>query len=415
MNNIIQFIKNFNANKGGYVFLSFVIEKLIGLVNTIYLVRLIAKDDFGQITLISSLFAVIITLSGFGSVQGLLRYGSMANSEKDKDNLSQYIFRNGFKKHLILSLVFLLIAITYELKFIGIWPIVLWFTLRFIGFYIYSFIVNYYRIHLDNKKYASITIFVNCVGSILTFVLTWQFNTIGYLFGLAITPWLSLIFIKAILLKNIPVKLDFIDLNEFWKYSFQSAINYGLAEVLLMLDVLLIGLFLSETDVANYKIAIILPMNLVFLATVFIQTDFPKIVSHSTDKKYLNQYIKSYHQIFIPLGIIILLIGYFIKDWIVTFVFGREYNEVGYLFFVILIAVVSNMCLRNLYSNLLSAVGLAKDNTKIAIISIFCMLGLSLLFIPTYGIFGAACALSLTFILTGILSRILFSRYLNSI
>lgn len=415
MNNILQFVKNFNANKGGFVFASFVIEKLIGLFNTIYLVRLIAKEDFGLITLISSLFAIAITLNGLGSVQGLLRYGSMEESEEEKNKLAQYIFKTGLKKHILLTIGFTIIALFYEIKFIGIWMIVLWFTIRFIGYYFYFFILTYYRIHHQNNRYGSISIFVNCVGSILTFLLTWKLNTLGYLFGLAFTPWLSLLFFKSIIFQKSILNLKTINLKEFWSYSLQSAINYGLAEVMIMLDVLFIGLFLSETDVANYKIAIILPMNLIFLAAVIIQTDFPKIVTHANDKNYLSQYIKNYHQIFIPLGIVISLIGFFIKDWVVTFVFGPEYGQVGWLFFIILIAVVFNMCFRNLFSNLLSAVGLAKENTKVALTSIGTMIILSVILIPLFGILGAAIALSLTFITMGIWSGYLFKKYLQSL
>lgn len=415
MNNIIQFIKDFNSNKGGYVFLSFVIEKLIGLFNAIYLVRLISKEDFGLITLISSLFAVTITLNGFGAIQALLRYGSIADGENNKNNLTQYLFRNGIKKHILLTICFLLIAVCYEIKFEGIWPIALWFTVRFLGYFFYTFILNYYRIHHHNKKFSSISIFVNCIGSLITLLLTLKLNTSGYLIGLAFTPWLSLIFYKKNIFEKSGLKRNTIDLKELWDYAIKSAINYGLAEILIVLDIFLIGLFLSETEVANYKIAIILPMNIIFLSSVFIQTDFPKLVSKSNDKIYLKNYIRSYQQLFIPIGIIFLIVGYLIKDWIISFVFGNSYEDVGNLFFIILIAVISNMLMRNLYSNLLSAVGLAKQNTKIAIFSILVMALLSLSLIPLLGIIGAALALSITFISTGIFSLILFKKYLKSL
>ncbi len=415
MESLLRFLKEFYHNKGLLVFLSILTEKLFGLINTIFVVRLISQDDYGLITLIASLFGVFITLNGFGSVQGLLRYGTLQKESEAKHQLAQYIFISGLKRHFILLIVFIIVALFYEIKYINIWIIVAFFAVRMLGYYVYTFVLNYYRVLNRNDYFAKISMLINALGLFLAVILTYGFGTYGYLFGLAFTPWLALFFTRKSFLRNIPRTIPSLDNKAFWKFSINSSVTYFLSEFLFMIDVFLIGLLINESAVAQYKIAIILPMNLMFIPMIFMQTDYPKIVENSTNKSYLKYYVKNYYKLFVPLVSLILVVGFLLKDWILPFIFGSEYNMQGWIFFVILVAVAFNMCFRNLYGNLLSAVGLANKNTKVAGLSIALMLGLAYILIQYYGILGAALALAFTFISMGFYSAYFFYAYLKKI
>lgn len=412
MSELKKFINDFVQNKGLLVFLSILVEKLVGLINTIVVVRMITEKEYGTITIIASVFAVFITLNGLGSLQGFMRYGALEKTTEAKDKLANYIFKEGFKRHLVLTILFFVVAIFYEFKYPSIWLVILFFVIRMIGVYFYSFILSYYRIHGKNNVFSLVSIKINGIGLLLTFALTYYFGTYGYLTGLAFIPWLSLFFIDKKQFKKVVQKPLDLNLKSFWNYSFNSSITYFLSEILFILDVFLIGFFLDESAVANYKVAIILPMNLMFIPMIFMQTDYPKLVENATDKNYLKFYIVNYYKLFIPLSILMLSCGFFLKDWILPFVFGEQYHENGWIFFMILFAVATNMCFRNLYGNLLSAVGRAKNNTLVSVVSIILMLILSLVLIPIYGILGAAISLAITFITTGLLSFIFFRKYL---
>ena len=413
MKGLIRFLQEFLKNKGLFVFSSILIEKIVGLINTIVVVRLISEEDFGLVTIIASLFSIFVTLNGFGAIQGVLRYGALEKEEVGKHALSRYFFKEGFKRQIILLVLFLLASLFYEIKYTSIWVIILFFAIRLIGYYIFSFIVTYNRIQNRNDRFAKLTIFIHLVGLALAIGLTYQFGLLGYLIGLALTPWLSLFFIPKDLLNKVSFRFEHYDIKGFWSYSLNSAFAYFLSEILFMLDVFLIGLMLNENEVAKYKLAIILPMNLKFISAIFIQTDFPKLVENSKDKSYLKFYITNYYKLFIPLSFLLLIVGFFIKDWILPFVFGKTYEENGWIFFMILFAVVCNMCFRNLYGNLLSAVGMAKKNTQIAIVSIFLMLVLGFILIPSYGLLGAAISLTITFVSMGLWSGYVFNNYLK--
>jgi O-antigen/teichoic acid export membrane protein len=101
---------------------------------------------------------------------------------------------------------------------------------------------------------------------------------------MAIMPWISLIFLK----RNIFVHNNFpinINKKEFWKYSLHGSMTYFLSDILFSMDFLLIGLLLSENDLAMYKTAIIIPMNLSILPLVFMQTDYPKLAKNLSKQK----------------------------------------------------------------------------------------------------------------------------------
>lgn len=415
MEGLIRFLKDFYQNKGLLVFLSILTEKVVGLINTIFVVRLISPEDYGLITLIASLFGVFITLNGFGTVQGLLRYGALEKELESKQKLAQYIFKEGFKRHLILFILFIFCALFYEFKYFNIWIIIGFFGFRMLGYYFYSFILNYYRILNRNDFFAKISMLINGVGLILALALTYGFGTYGYLIGLAITPWLALFFINRSFVSTIPKSIPSLDIKSFWKFSINSSATYFLSEFLFMIDVFLIGLLLNESAVAQYKVAIILPMNLMFIPMIFMQTDYPKLVENARDKAYLQFYIRNYYKLFIPLVTMMLIVGFLLKDWIIPFVFGPEYQQQGWIFYVILIAIAFNMCFRNLYGNLLSAVGLAHKNSRVAALSIGVMSVLGWVLITQFGIIGAALALSLTFISMGFYSASLFYRYLHQL
>jgi len=415
MNELKVFIKQFFQNRGLLVFLSLIIEKGAGLINTIFVVRLISEGDYGLITLIAAAFSVAITLIGFGSNQGLLRFGTLEQDAVQRNKLLSYIFYEGLKRHLILIAFFCCATLFYELKFFSIWIIILAFAVRMLGYYFYLFVSSYYRIDNDNKKFAQISIFVNLVGLFFALIFTYFFGKFGYLAALAIGPWISLVFYKKEMVKKIKTELTFLNKKEFWSYSIHSSITYFFSELLFMIDVLVIGLILNESAIANYKLAIILPMNLLFIPAVFMQTDYPKLVANSTNKMYLKFYISNYYKIFIPFCVLLVGLGFALKDWIVPFVFGNNYQNNGWIFFVILLGTAFNMCFRNLYGNLLGAVGLANKNTRVAISAVILMIVLSSILVPIYGILGAALALTITFIALGIFSAYYFYQYLRAL
>ena len=64
MKSLQEFLQNFFKNKGQYVFFSLLIAKVCGLISSIVVVRLLPQSDFGIMTIVASVFAVLRLLVG---------------------------------------------------------------------------------------------------------------------------------------------------------------------------------------------------------------------------------------------------------------------------------------------------------------------------------------------------------------
>ena len=415
MNSFVNFLKDFFRNRGLIVFSAFIIEKLVMLINTIFIVKMISQEEFGRVTLIASVLAFFVPLSGFGTFSMLMKFGSEQKSEVDKLRLSQEIFRKGLRNQFILALGFILISSIYTLKFEHLTWIIAMYAVRLIGVFLQAHLTITHRINGKNEKFATINIIVNIVGLIGTFILTYFFGVIGYVISLAIAPFISLFFYnKSIVEKSIQT-IQNLDWKKMWRYGWMESIAYFSSELLFSIDIAMIALFMTDKDISLYKVAIILPLNLIFIPSMLFQTDMPRIIQNSKNKAFLKQYILNYYRLFIPLSIVIITGSYFLKDWLIKLFFNETYLQGSKVFFISTLAVVATMLTRVVFINLNSAIGQANWNVRISIISIIFLIIFDLIFIPKYGIEGAAIGMMLTFTLIGIYSAYLFLNYLNTL
>lgn len=415
MKDLIKFIQSFLQNNGFYVFLSFLIEKLVMLINIIFIVKMIPQDEFGRITLIASIVAFMSPWSGFGSLQVLMKFGAGENDEQIKQDLSRKLLRNGMVYQFLLSLIFIAVANIYTLKFEQLEWIILLFAIRLFGMFFQSHLTIDYRINGKNKKFAFLNIFINCIGLLLTFILTIYYGAIGYMVSLAIAPFLSLFFYSKNIIQKAVNQITSMNWKAMWRYGRMESLAYFASELLFSIDIAMIALFMLDKDIALYKVAIILPMNLLFLPTILFQTDFPRIIQNCHDKNFLKFYIKNYYKIFIPLGVIIVFGSYFLKDWLIKLFFNQTYLLGDKVFFIVTIAVVLGMLFRILYINLNSTIGRSDWNVRVSILSIISLVIFDAFLIPSYGIEGAAFGMLFTFVISGLYACYLFRKYLKSI
>lgn len=415
MKDLIRFIQSFLQNNGFYVFLSFLIEKLVMLINIIFIVKMIPQDEFGRITLIASIVAFMSPWSGFGSLQVLMKFGAGENDEQIKQDLSRKLLRNGMVYQFLLALIFIAVANIYTLKFEQLEWIILLFAIRLFGMFFQSHLTIDYRINGKNKKFAFLNIFINCIGLLLTFILTIYYGAIGYMVSLAIAPFLSLFFYSKNIIQKAVNQITSMNWKAMWRYGRMESLAYFASELLFSIDIAMIALFMLDKDIALYKVAIILPMNLLFLPTILFQTDFPRIIQNCHDKNFLKFYIKNYYKIFIPLGVIIVFGSYFLKDWLIKLFFNQTYLLGDKVFFIVTIAVVLGMLFRILYINLNSTIGRSDWNVRVSILSIISLVIFDAFLIPSYGIEGAAFGMLFTFVISGLYACYLFRKYLKSI
>ena len=409
MKGLRNFIGDFLKNKGQHVFLSLLIAKICAFLGSLFIIRILPENEFGTISIVASVFAIFVPFSGFGSQQSLLRFGSMSDDALEKEKLSTYLLKQGFIYHLLLSGLFIFVSFFFINKYEEIFYIFLLFTIRLIGFYFLNHIQSQFRIFGNNRGFARITNIVNLSGVVLLLVLSYYFGLKGYLIAIAVTPFIAFLWFKKEYLNSVGENFNF-SKKEIWNYGFHAAGTALLSDTLFSADVLMLSFLMNETAVANYKVAILIPANITFLALTFMQSDFPVLAKNYRNRNFLTSYITNYYKIFIPISLLIFLVGLIFKTEILYLFFRERYADNSWVFVILLAGFSLNMLFRNLYGNLLSAVGMMKMNTAISILTLVMLVLFSFVFVKKFGIEGMAFSLTLSMFIGGFL--LLFSFYL---
>ncbi|MCB4234232.1 hypothetical protein LDL59_01500 [Kaistella anthropi] len=283
-----------------------------------------------------------------------------------------------------------------------------------IGFFFFNHIQSELRIFGDNRKFALVNNVVNIFGLILLFILTYFFSIKGYLIALAFTPFLALFWFRKEHFSSISRNAN-LPKKEIFQYGLHASGTALLSDMLFAADVLLLSFLMNENAVANYKVAILIPANITFLALTFMQSDFPLLAKNYQNKAFLTHYILNYYKIFIPLALVIFLVGFIFKSEILLLFFSQKYADNTVLFTILLAGFCCNMLLRNLYGNLLSAVGKMKINTIISVLTLLILFLLSSFFIKRFGELGMAISLSVTMFANGLFLKFSFYHYIKKL
>lgn len=414
MKSLQDFLRNFFQNKGQHVFLSLLVAKICAFAGSLCIIRILPENEFGTVSIVASVFALFATFSGFGNHQSLLRFGSITDDISEKKALSKYLMLKGFGYQLLLSLIFLLIALFYIRKYGDIFYIFVFFAVRLIGIYFFSYIQSELRIFGNNREFARINNVVNISGVVVLLLFCWLFGISGYLIATALTPFIALFWFKKENFKTASQTFSF-NRKEIWDYGLHASGTAFLSDALFSSDVLILSFLMNENAVANYKVAILIPANITFLALTFMQSDFPELAKNYQNRDFLTNYIRNYYKIFIPVSVIIFLIGFIFKTKILRLFFSAKYADNSMVFAVLLGGFCLNMLFRNLYGNLLSAVGKMKINTVVSTITLAVLIAFSFILVPKFGVNGMATGLAITLFLNGLLLMFSLWNYLRNL
>ena len=164
---------------------------------------------------------------------------------------------------------------------------------------------------------------------------------------------------------------------------------------------------------AEYGAATLIPMNILILPLIFMRTDFTKIAQNEFNIKFLRNYYYNYLGLFFILSIGGMLIAYFLGEWIFSFL-GSDYSPYD-IFLILMIGACSAILLRVPLTGILTALGFAKINTITGIITLVIALIINYLWIPKYGLAGAAWATTISLTVSGIMSWIYFEWHLRNL
>ncbi len=409
MTQIKEYINGFINRSGSYVLFSTMAARVLSFLGSWIALQLIEAKELGVILFAYGIVQFIIPIGGFGLHQSLIRYGALLKSEDEKQQLFSYVLKKGIVASIAIILVLVGIGYFIPFQFDKTYVYFSILSLSILTVFILEIIKIQFRLQHKNRLYAITEFWYNIILTGLIFGLSYLFQGMGYIIALIVSPVLTaLFFIKKLNVKlHIKNNLKITNLS-FWKYGFFGGLSSVVTQLLILIDIILIGYLIDDpVAVTNYRYISIIPFSLLFLPRVFITTDFVTFTEKIHQKDYINRYIKNYMLFFGVVSILLLLFSYFFAEQIL-YIFGVEYMNYADSFLILIMGIVGIYIFRGLFGNLLSSIGKIELNYYIISIAIVINIISNYYLIPLYGIKGAAITSAILMWFTGILSWLSF-------
>lgn len=410
------YIKSFLERKGGRIIFSSFFTKLITFIISVYIIRVIPKEEYGFLVYAITIIAFIAPFKGFGIYQGLLRYGSISTSQQ----LKKYYFNRILFKGLLFSSILIVVLIALSPFIISnvknsfLYLVILSFQL--VTLLVIDTISIYARLVGLNKLYADISNYNNLLLLAFAIPLTYLFGSWGYVASLILAPLFYsfyLIYKLKLFTYNKELKPQH-STKEFLSYGFYMSLAGMLSQLLFAVDVILVGNMVKNAEqIAQYKTSNIIPFSLLVLPIAIINTDFVQLTQKAiNNKKEVWTYYLNYLKIMGVISVFVLLLFYFFSNDMLR-IFGKEYTNDNNLMFIFSIGAVGALLFRIPLGNILSIIGWPKVNTLLSLIILIINVIAGVYFINLYGVMGAAYTTIALMWLSGLLSLGAFIYFLN--
>jgi O-antigen/teichoic acid export membrane protein len=399
----------------GFITAGTILLKAVNFLFGIYVVRELGDTRFGQYSIVLAFVGIFSIFAELGMSQYVMR--EMA---RDRSNIRVY-FWNLVALRIILALMGLL--------FIPIAGSVVGYSEEILfGILIYtsSFILAAFSVPLGSVLAADerlgINTIANVVGQLFFIILGSIFLYSGMSFlWLIIANLLSLIpriviavwTIRRLHISDLPFQLDL----KLWPHIIRSGLPFGIVSLMLSIalsiDTVMLSWFQTEEIVGFYNVS----YNLVIAMMVFFW-GFKEAIVPSLTKVYVKDpsqvekwYFGSVKMIFI-ISIPIAIGGFLIAYPLIRFLYTDQFlpSAVG---LQILIWDVPLLMFAGFCGNMTTIIGAERSAARINTINTIANVILNLIFIPRYGLVGAAIVTVVTDLISSIQFYFLLRKTLN--
>ncbi len=401
-----------------HIFSASLINKIVSFGTSFIVVRILSKEAYGAWAYAMNILSFFLLVEGLGVVPGLLQYASLSNTRNEKASFLRLAFLIGLVSNLIVAIGILFFTCFFELPIKGSIDI-----LRMLSFFpvisiMFSIFQVFLRADFRNKSFSYLTVFNTVVFMLCVIVGGLLYEVKGMVFGKYISVILS-IFISVFILRDyltfFKAKLpDLHIIKDFLVFSLISVINNAMSSILYLLDTFLIGLMIkSETIIASYKTATLIPFALNFIPSAIMTFAYPYFAKNFNNKDYIK---KNYRLIlkysFIMNSIISSLLIIF-APFVIPTIFGDQYIDSLVPFRILSFGFLIAGTFRIPAGNILASLKKIKVNFYGTLLSGVLNIVLDILFIRDFGSTGAAVATVIIFIFSSMISNIALKVYLK--
>lgn len=394
-----------------HIFGTNVLNKILGFVNGIILVRVLTKPEYGLFTYAFNIYNLIMLANGLGMDASVLQLCCERIQDKA---FCQRVVRQGARIggafNIFLGIILLGLGLFVPLAFEASRPLFYMLCLLPLTQFIYALLCIILRAERRNQEFAQLSLISTLVTVSMGITFAWFFREKGlivgyYLASLAGIGWGYLRLSTRIHFRGETLEPE--SRKSLISIGTICVLNNGISQMLYVLDIFILGIFFSDESIlAGYKVATLIPFGLLFIPSSLMTYLFPYFASHQQDGKWCYRY---YLKILCGFGLanaVLSAVLFLFADLVVQVAFGRDYADIVPLFQILLVNYFFTATFRNLAGNVLAAQRKLKFNFYVAATSGVLNIVLDICFIQWWGAWGAAVTTFTVTVFSGVVSTI---------
>lgn len=402
------------------VFFSNVLCKVLTFIGGMIIVRVLSKGDYGAYTYVINCYGMLMLLGDLGCSVATMQFCNESHGEPRKfDAYFAYGFKRGILFSVLTSMLLLLSPLFYPFKTpeaAGLTRLL--FLMPILGT-VNNFLLVNLRVRLENTRFAAVNIFQTFAYYLVILPLSYWTGVTGAVLSNYVINLLVLLFSLAVSRKLLNYSrqgeiLDKVEKQSFLKLAFGSQLNNGAAQMLMLLDVFLIGVIIGDDEIiSSYKVATTIPSALSFIPTSIMVYVAPYFARYNRDKAWVR---RSYFRLTLGCAagnLVITLGGILLAFWIIPLIFGRRYEDAVPCFVVLMIGYFFSASFQIPSQNIIYTQRKVRVNIIITFLSGAANCVLDVVLILHYGSIGAAWATALVHIINSALCFGYMSYYLR--
>ena len=405
-------------------FISLATASLSHLLLRVVLGRELGPDGLGIYTLVFTIYMFGMQFAAFGIGAALTKYVAEFNGELEKirEYVSSGIIGSSVTGFLIGIILFTL-SKTISINIFNIPEMSLLLQITALCFpfiAINKAVIGSLNGFRSMKNFAFLNIALNTSILIVSIfmVISLNMNVVGAVLGFVlptiIIGFISIIFVHSYLMVPEMSFLKNDNLRDVLHFGFYVVLGNSIGYIYTHIDSIMIGYYLNETEVGYYAISAMFIQGITLIPSAIQRVTSPMIARSYAKKEYdsIHNLLKSITlKVFLISFMISLFLAIFGKTLIIT-IFDNVFLP-AYFPMLILLAGYTIYSMFMSIGTFYSSIGRVQLSYKIALFSAILSIITNALFIPRFGIIGAAMATSITLIVLSIVHLLIISNILK--
>lgn len=390
-------------------------NKACTFVGNVFVVRILTKAEYGTFGYADSIMAFIINFAGLGMTSGVLQFCSEQRDEREKLAYAKFGLNFGVLSSFVLSVGCLVYGAFGSFSIHGSKLVFMVYSFYPVTYFLFSYYSVVFRYRKENKKYAFLTNINAVIYAVVEIIASYFVNEFGMVVALYLSTIIASMVGMRYMKKNMnpgEFRLDREQKLGIIRYSSYSFISYAMTNLLLVLDIFLIGTLIADpATLAVYKIAVTIPLTMMIVPNSIVVFVYPYFAEHQKEYDWLKANFKKLIGNSIMVNFLISGSLVIFAPFIISTIWGQAYMDAVTPFRILSLNYFVQGTFRFTTINIMNALNRVEVVLIANIAAVVIDLGLDLWLIPRYGMIGAAVATLSTVTITTLILLPSMAKY----